>query len=647
MQNVYSGKNLPKLLSSFLLAAAIAVFAGCSDNTASSGTTPTPTGATTAASIQLLVSSQQMLSSATASTVLTALALDANGQAIADKTVTFSKGTDSTAYFTNVSATTDANGVATATLNIGTNMANRVVSVSATVDTAVGTNLVTVTGTTIAISGNTSLAISASSTLTVIVKDSTGVAVPDITLAVTSQNGNPIVLSPATGITDATGQITATATATNAGTGTDVLTVTGAGASQTQILTINSASFAFTAPVTVAPATTPEIVVNTATPVSVLWTVAGVPQAGVPVNFYSSRGTITGSPATTNASGIATASVSAGSTGATIITASGAGGTPAATLNVVFVTTSAGLITAQASPSTVAVNTSGSTTNQSVISVTVRDVNNNLVKNAHVTFSLVADASGGSLAAGTATTDITGTASVNYIAGSIFSPQNGVQISATVDTVNGVVITPITTTVNLTVAAQALYVRLGTDNIVYLDTPTGTYSKKYLALVTDSAGNPAPDGTQVRFVLRPTAIPSPSFSKGRYIPGVSTWVKDTTVGVGCVNEDANLDGIKQAGEDLNGNGFLDPIGVATVNPTSTTVNGFTEATITYPKSYATWVQEDLEARTGTVGNDPPAVVTLVLPGAAADYADLAVAPPGQTSPFGVGSGVDAVCTNTN
>lgn len=641
MQNVYSGKNLPKLLSSFLLAAAIAALAGCSDNTASSGTTPTPTGATTAASIQLLVSSQQMLSSATASTVLTAVVLDATGQTMSGKAVIFSKGADSSAYFSNITATTGTDGVATATLNIGTNMANRVVSVSATVDTAVGTNTVTVTGTTIAISGNTSLALNASTALSVIVKDSTGVAVPGVTLTVASQNGNNP--NPAIGITDSTGQITATVTATNAGTtGTDVLTVTGAGASQTQTLTINSASFAITAPVIVAPATTPEIVVNTATPVTVLWTVAGVPQAGLPVYFYSSRGTITGSPATTNASGIATASVSAGSTGATIFTASGASGTPAATLNVVFITTTADSITAQASPSTVAVNTSGSTVNQSVISVIVRDVNNNLVKNAHVIFSQVADASGGSLAANTATTDITGTASVNYIAGTTSSGQNAVEISATVDTVNGVAM-PIpnkTSSVFLTVASQLLYVRLGTDNKIYPDTPVvGTHTKEYTALVTDAAGTPAPDGTEVRFVLRPSATPYYGFWKGYYTWVVDKWVQTQTVG--CMNEDLNWDGILQPGEDLNGNTRLDPLGVATVNATATTTNGFAIAKISYAKEYSWWVQNDLEARAGTGGNDPPAVVTVELPGAAADYTSETIMPPGQFSPFGV----TAVCNN--
>ena len=647
MQGLYFSKITARFLASFILAATFAFLVGCTGTT-KTATTTTATGAAAAGTVQLLVSSQQMLSSATASVVLTAVVLDANGQSISGKAVTFSKGADSTAYFSNVTALTGTNGVATATLNIGTNMANRAITVSATADTAVGSNTVNVAGTKIAISGNTSLALNATSALTVIVKDSTGAPVPGVALTVNSQSGNPIVLTNA-GVTDTTGQITATVTATIAGAGTDTLTVTGAGATQPQALTINGASFAFTAPVIVAPATTPEITVNTPTSVKVHWTSSGSPVTGAPIYFYTSRGAFAASPVTTDALGNATASISAASTGATIITASGTGGAPAATLNVTFITTSATQIAAQASPGTVAVNASGSTANQSVISVTVRDASNNLVKNAHVTFTQVADASGGSLAAPAATTDITGTASVNYIAGTTSSVQNGVQIKATVDTVNGVAIPNISATVLLTVASQALYVRLGTDNVVYIDMPVaGVYTKKYTALVTDSAGNPAQDGTQVRFVLRPRALSTSSFFKGQYVwsSGLSKWVQDATVGVGCVNEDANLNGILDPGEDLNGNGWLDPGGVATVNTTATTTGGFAVASIAYAKSYATWIAEDLEARAGTVGNDPPSVVAVFFPGAAADYTSQSVAPPGQTSPYGVGSGVNAVCTNT-
>ena len=671
MQNNFFGKKIGRFSMWFLVALTVAALTGCggaggAGGGAATATTSASGVAATATTVQLLASSQQMLSSATASTLLTAIVLDANGQAMSGKTVNFSRGAESSAYFSDISATTSANGAASVKLNIGGNMANRVISVSAMTDTTLGgntatisgTNTVTVTGTKIAVSGNTSLALGASSKLTIIVKDSTGAAVPGVALAVASKNGNPILLTTTTTdpipstVTDSTGQMIAYVTADNAGTtGTDVLTVTGAGTSQTQSLTINSASFNFTSPAIpaiVPPATTPnppEIVVNTPTPITVHWANAGVPVAdGTAVSFYTSRGVFAASGTATTLAGNATLNVTAGSTGATILTASGAGGTPAATLNVVFITTSANLITAQASPGTVAFNTVGSITNQSVISVVVRDVNNNLVKNAHVVFSQLADASGGSLAANTATTDITGTASVNYIAGTTSSGQNGVNIRATVDTVNGVAITPISTSVFLTVASQTLYVRLGTDNKVVSDTPAGANAKSYLALVTDSAGNPAPDNTQVRFVLRPV-----SFSKGKLIVppvGVSQgWIIDPDVGVDCPQEDTNLDGILQTGEDINGNGRLDPWGVATVNTTALTTSGFAIATITYAKEFASWVTVDLEARAGTIGNDPPNVVTLVLPGADSDYRNLAANPPGLISPFGVGSGADAVCTN--
>ena len=661
MRNFQCKQKISNFSAWFMLAVMLAVLTGCGPGvgaTTGTGATSGVAASVTAATIQLQVSSQQMSSSATATTLLTAVVLDSSGQALSGKAVTFSKGADSTAYFSNVSAITSANGVATATLNLGTNMANRTIAVSATADSAVGSNTVDVVNTTIAISGNSSLAFGATTPLTISVKNSVGVAVPGVTIAVASQRGNTIVLSPINGVSNSAGQITATVTAAVAG--NDVLTVTGAGATQTQALTINSSSFAFAAPVVVAPAATPEIVVNTPTSVTVNWSSGGAPVVGSLVSFSSSRGTISGSPFTTLAGGVATVTISSASTGAAIITASGPGGTPAATLNVVFVTTSASTITAQANPSTVAVNTNGSQTNKSTISVVVRDAALNLVKNARVNFGLT-DTSGGSLSAGTAVTDITGTATVDYIAGSISSGQNGVHITATVTDINGVAITPVAnvTPLTLTVAGQALLVRLGTDNLVGTSGPQ--YAKQYFALVTTAAGTAVPDGTLVSFALRPATLPINAFYKGRYVKGATTWVKDATVGFGCGNEDLLFNGIISSNPligsvDTNLNGILDPNGDAVVTTSSTTSGGFATATITYSKSYATWVVVSLEARAGTSGNDPPAVVTLGLPGAAADYADLNVAPPGQFSPFGVGDPTDlrgpapqesaAACTNT-
>ena len=631
-------------LSSLCLAAMLAILAGCGGGGSSTtSTTSTTTSTATAAAIQLLASSPQIVSSGTTAVDLTAVVLGATRQAVAGRTVTFSTGTDTTAFVNSTSASgvSDANGLVTAKLNIGANKANRTITVSATADSATATNTVDVTGTTITVSGSSSLAFSASTTLTFSVKDSAGTAIPGVAVTATSQTGNAILRSPATGITNGAGQITATVTATAAG--NDVITATAAGATTTQAVAISGASFNFTAPTLALGAASIDIPLNTPTPVSINWTNNGAPQVGSAVTFSTSRGTVAGSPAVTNALGNTTGatvqSTSATGAGPAIITASGPGGVPAATVNVIFVATTATNATVQAIPGTVAFTTGSvsQNNNTSVISVLVRDLSNNLVKNASVNFTITADTSGGRLTASNVTTDVSGSASVTYIAGATSSPANGVVISATVTAVNGVALgAAVTGNTTLTVAGQALLVRLGTDNLVGGIAPLNT--KVYLATVTDAAGNPVV-GQTVRFALRPGR-----FLKGNYVAGIVVW--GPVVRTVCPNEDVNFNGILDAGEDLNASGALEPGGVATVNATGTTdASGNATATISYPKDHSTWTEVILEARSGVAGNDPPATVNFFLPGASADYANLTVAPPGQTSPYGAGAGANNTCAN--
>jgi len=470
-------------------------------------------------------------------------------------------------------------------------------------------------------------------------------------MSLASAAGNTI--APATATTSPTGQVSAVVTGTVGG--NDVITATAAGASKTQALTVSSASFAFTTP-----AASVDIPLGQSPQVSIRWTDAGFPQTGLQVSFSTSRGTIVGSPSTVDASGDTpgvsiTSSISAGPA---IITASGPGGTPAATLNVTFVAIDATSVAVQAVPGTVQVTTGSpnQTNNISAISVTVRDANNNLVKNASINFTLT-DSTGGSLAAGSATTDVNGSASVNYTAGSSSSAQNGVTVTATVDKVNSVAIPPITSSASLTVSGQALLVRLGTDNLVQpLPAPDPNIQKRWSAIVTDAAGN-AVVGATVRFTLRPGR-----YRKGRYnfidtavAPAVppNKWVQTITTPQiapnfpDCANEDTNFNGILDGpppGEDFNGSLALEPGGVATVNATGTTdANGSTIAVLTYPKSYASWAEVILEARTGVAGNDPPTSVNFFLVGLASDYLDKNVPPPGVLSPFGVG----ANCSDTD
>lgn len=627
-----------------LLTAALAVLAGCGGGSPAStttGTTATPP-VPTAASVQLLVSSPQMPSSGATQIDLTAVVLGTNRQALAGKTVDFSSSTDTTAFINGISAlgVTDANGIATAKLNLGADKTNRKITVTAAADGIAATNTVDVTGTAITVSGSTSLSFGANTTLTFVVKDSAGTPLSNKTVTLTSQTGNTIVSTPANGATDSSGQITATVTATR--TGDDIITASAAGASKAQALTIAGDSFAFTSP-----AANATISLNATQSVSILWTSAGVPSAGKQVTFSATRGTVAGTPATTDAAGAASISISSTSAGPAIISASGPGGTPAAVLNVVFVATSAANVSAQASPSVVQV-TSGAasqTNNTSTISATVRDSVGNLVQNARINFNITSDPSGGRLSAASATTDASGSASVTYTSGTTTSPQNGVVISATAVEISGTAIAPqVSGSATLTVGGTALFVRLGTDNTVGVSAINPVaYSKNYIALVTDAAGNPVAAGTQVRFALRPSR-----YAKGKFTAGATMWIQDPPNITNCVNEDVNYNGILNPGEDTNGNGKLDPGNVAGVTGSAVTdAGGFATATLTYAKEYAYWAEVVLEARAGVVGNDPPSTATFFLPGQASDYSDLTVAPPGQISPFGLGDPAsgDNVCTS--
>lgn len=621
--------------ASVLLAASLVVLAGCGGGSPAS-TTATAVAVPTAASVQLLVSSPQMPSSGATQVDVTAVVLSSSRQAVAARTVTFSTGTD-TAFINNISAAgvSDANGVVTAKLNLGTNKTNRTIALTATVDGAVGSNSVDVTGTAITIAGSSSLSFGASTTLTFSVKDSAGVPLPNATLTLASQTGNTI--APTTGATNFAGQFTATVTATRSG--NDVITATAVGASKTQSLVISSASLVFTAP------TVLQIPLNTPTPVSVTWTSNGNPVVGQPVSFSATRGTIV-SPAITAAGGITPGvTISASSAGAAIISAAGPGGAPAATLSVVFVATSANSVTPQANPGTVQATTTltSQTNNTSTISAVVRDAVGNLVQNARVNFTITADPSGGFLSAPSALTDAAGSASVTYTAGGTSSPQNGVVISSTVVDINGVAVTPVgPSNVTLTVGGAALFVRLGTDNAVGTSaTNTGVYTKIYSALVTDSAGNPVPANTEVRFALRPSV-----YAKGFWAlvitPPSTTALWTQTINVVCPNEDLDFNGILNPGEDTSGNQRLDPGNVASVNGSAiTNASGFATATLNYAKNFAFWAAVVLEARAGVVGNDPPSTATFTLPGAASDFNNITVPPPGQLSPFGVST----LCTD--
>lgn len=598
MQNyftqIFSGRHILKSSALAFLAAALAILAGCGSGQAiptvplSTAAATTTTGAPVippAATLQLLASASQMPSAvgttaatATAATTagtgatgtaaatpattaaslgtstidLVVIALSATKETVAGKTVKFSTIPTETAFISEISngGVTDAKGMVTAKLFLGADRSNRTIVVTATTDSAIATNSIEVIGTTINISGVQSLAFGAQSKFTITLKDSSEKPIAGITLKVTSKTGNTITLTPDTGITNSAGEITALVKATAAG--ADAITAEGAGATKILNLDVSSASFAFTVPVAAVEPATTDIPLNTAQAVSVKWTEAGVPQVGKLVSFATTRGALAGvNPATTDANGVASGiTVSSASSGPAFISATGAGGSPAANVAVEFVAKSASNVTAQSVPGTIQFTTgvASQTSNSSTISAVVRDSLNNLVKSAAVDFNVYEDPSGGSLSAARAITDSSGTAKVTYKAGNTSSAQNGVKIRATVSEIAGVPIAAVNGTTALTVSGQSVLVRIGSDNLATSNSPVSpTYSKTYAAIVTDTAGNPVA-GTDVHFALRPG-----QYRKGQWVirqavkNGTLTFFWAQIVSTTCPNEDRNF------------NGFLDTV----------------------------------------------------------------------------------------
>ena len=640
----------------------------------------TPGTNATAATVQLLVSSQQLNSDGLAPVGITLIARDTNGQTVANRPVLLSVSDPvNTAFISNFSQTsgnthaTNANGQLTATLSVGGNRANRTLALTATVDQTSAANTVNVVGTTLTVSGTNALAFGATTQLSVVVTDSSGRPIANAPITATSANGNTVTLTNPT--TDSNGKVTVTVAGTKAG--ADTIATSAAGASASYALNVSGNNFTFTSPA-------PDVsqLVNTPLTITVHWTNNGAPVTSSPINFASTRGSLSSSQAFSNANGDASVTVSSPSPGPAIITASSAAsGGPAASINVLFISNApANSLSLQADKTTVSINPPGTSTNTATLTAVARDVNNNLVPGVTVNFHIDQDTTGGSLSAASATTDSFGVARTQYIPTAVSSPTNGVIISAAV--ANSTVTSP---QLFLTVGGQKLFVRIGTDNLVGTTPNAPNYTKQYSAFVTDAAGNPVPNAT-VQFLVRPrqdiafdptqftigqffnrytTPLPNQpplfdyAYFKGQYVPNSSGtgWVPEYKAT--CFNEDVNFNGIIfDAGEDYNGNGKLDPGNAFSVNADSATNSaGYAVATITYPKDRANWLAVSLKATAQVFGTEASDSAIFVLPVAAADVNDPTIAPPGRQffdpkssqivviSPYGLG--MARICTDPN
>ena len=620
---------LKKLLSlgAVLVSAVLASCGGGGDGTINGG----GGGAAEVGSITVLASSPQLQSGQTNTVTVTAQVKDANNAVLEGITVQFSATSGSLAV---TQAVSDGSGMAIAQLSPGTNLANRTITVTAQAGAATGNVVVNVVGTTLSITGPAALAQGDTGAYVAVAKDSTGAGINGATLTLTSANGNTI--STTTMTTDVSGNVPFNVTAT--GSGNDTLTASGLGLTATKAVAISGDAFAFTAPGAAA-----EINLGIVQPVTVRWTKSGVGEAGKTITFSTTRGTLSAGTAVTNASGDATVTISSTNSGAAVLTATNTELT-STNVSIEFVANTAATIELQASPLTVGVG------EQSELTALVRDGSGNLVKNKTVEFLI--ENGTGSVSPGTDVTDSQGIAKSVYTAAGT-SAANGIVVRATVQG------TVVTDTVELTVARQALFIRLGTGNTLF-EIGTATYAKEWVILVTDV------DGNAIANKAVQASIRSRRYAKGQLAwaepPGVWSYAAGSPLW--CPDEDANKNGVLDlvagvpgTGEDTNTSGKLEAGNVALVAgvPESasltapcatggaqgtaanvlTNSQGRARVCVFYPQNYAEWVESTLTAKASVTGGtefSESSVFTLQV--LASDVDSETETPPNLYSPFG-------------
>jgi hypothetical protein len=577
-----------------------------------SGTTTvnvvTPPAPPTPTQLTLLTSTPTIPSDGSISADISATVRNANNQFISGVQVTFASTSGGLVV---TQATTDASGVARATLNAAGDRTNRNITVTAQAGTINATIGVAVTGTRLSVQGPTSLALTQVGTYTVSLVDSGDRGIPGTALTVTSARGN--TLSAASLTTDNTGR--ATFTATIAAVGNDTLTVSGLGLTATQAIAVNSDSFTFTTP----NADNTEVLLGATQPLTIRWTSAGAPQVNQTINFSATRGTLSAPTAVTNASGDATVTITSQNAGGAVITA--ASGASSAQRAMEFVANNPAVIDVQPSVFTIAPS------EQSTLTAVVRDAAGNLVKNQTVVFTL-SDVTGGSLSTASVVTNSQGRAQTVYTAGSTTSANDGVQITAAVQG------TALQDQVALTVARKEVFISLGTGNTI-LELNAGTqYQVDYAIQVTDANGNGVPNVPLAVSVLSNTYI------KGERefgFNGADKWVTRTYAL--CNDEDLDRDGVLDAtpDEDFNNNNKIDAGNIATVTPrnVSTNANGFALVSVVYPQEYAEYLNVTLQARAAVQGTEFVREAKFLLPILASDVDDEDISPPGPVSPFGM------------
>jgi hypothetical protein len=310
--------------------------------------------------------------------------------------------------------------------------------------------------------------------------------------------------------------------------------------------------------------------------------------------------------------------------------------------------------TASANPSSVHINTGG-TTNQSLVRALFVGVGNVPIPNIRIRFDLAGDPNnvGGTLDSGTTLlySDATGAVSTNYVPGIISSGKDKVLVRACWSKTDFAAGTcPNAAVVTLTVTDESVSVSIGTDKLIGEDSTKLRFVKRYVVQVVDSAGNPKPD------VQISPSVDLLQYIKGHWIVGATQWILGTPYTV-CDNEDLNRNGIADVypnglNEDFNASLNLTP-GREALEPRKadvviapeivgtsirTDATGAVALTLSYPKNVASWVVFNINVTASVGGTESHAYFSGVLPVPADEVNDIKTTPSFVVSPYGVADG---------
>ena len=566
----------------------------------------------TVSSLTLLADKLQLGSGGTDKVELFAIVKDDNNVLVPNASVSFSSSPSGAlgGEMKILNAVTGDDGVASAELKSAIDPSLRQITVTANAGTISQIVTISVVGTTIDISAPTAMVIGSSRTISVLVKDFDGVALPNQTLSLTSSLGN--TFSATTLTSNSVGQAEVTYTAVNSG--VDEISISGLGITQVKSINVSADEFQFEA------LSSNEVNLNTVFPVTLTWSKDGVAQASQPVTFVTTRGNIFADAATpliqtevsknTDANGSVTVYVNSSSAGLATIRAESGAGSDLITSELVleFVANTVNSLSVQASPSQLGVN------EQSSIRAIVLDANNNPVKNKTVSFVLTG-AAGGTINPASSVTNSQGIASTVFTATSP-TGSNEVVVTANVDGK--------TANTKLSVGERTLFFRFGTGNSIEVVSQS-LFRKEFSVVVTDASGNPVTNQVLNISVtpVTPKNVAAPladewAYSKGTWVmfpnstsfeywvpqvssielvaddpatPDVNEAVYQYTY---CQNEDSNLNGSLDAGEDANNDGALTPGNVVVVQQDETTdENGIAIFNLTYPADYAAWTHVNI------------------------------------------------------